>query len=310
MILNEKAKYYFFLFAKIAIALIAFYFIYEKISIQPWEEIESKFSIIDKSFFLLLLPILILSVFNWMAEVLKWQILSEQIKPISYKKSIKIVLSSFAVSTITPNRVGEYGAKVLYYNRSDWKKILSYNFLGNMMQLLVTILMVIVSYFFLPNSILDKIPYLGYFTVILVVIILTIFLFKRNINLSIPWISKNINLTLWSNIDFNSRVKVLSVSTFKYIAFSFQFMLILYFFRGDEVISFFPIIALYYFINSVVPTIFITDLVVKGSVSIMLFSFVGVDEITIIAVVLSAWIINFVLPTLLGVFHLLKKETD
>ena len=310
MILNEKAKYYFFLFAKIAIALVAFYFIYEKISIQPWYEIETKFNEIDRLNFLLLFPILLLSVFNWMAEVFKWQILSEQIKPISYKESFRIVLSSFAVSTITPNRVGEYGAKILYYDKSDWKKILSYNFLGNMMQLLVTLLMIVVSYFFLPSNILDKLPYMGYVSVLLISIILVIFLFKRNINISIPWISKNIKLSLWDNIDFGSRLKVLVISNAKYLAFSLQFMLMLSIFKSENLLLFFPIITLYYLITSVIPTVFISDLLVKGSVSIVLFSFVAVDEITIIAIVLSAWIFNFVIPTLFGVYHLFKKESD
>ena len=310
MILNEKAKYYFFLFAKIAIALVAFYFIYEKISIQPWDEIEAKINEIDRLSFLLLFPILLLSVINWMAEVLKWQILSEQIKPISYKESLRIVLSSFAVSTITPNRVGEYGAKILYYNKSDWKKILSYNFFGNMMQLLVTLLMVVVSYFFLPSNILAKIPLIGYFAILLFSIILMIFLFKKHINISIPWISNNIKLSLWDNIDFGSRLKILIVSSAKYLAFSIQFMLMLSIFTNENLLFIFAIIALYYLITSVIPTVFISDLLVKGSVSIVLFSFIGVDEITVIAVVLSAWIINFVIPTLFGVYHLLKKESD
>ena len=310
MILNEKAKYYFFLFAKIAIALIAFYFIYEKISMQPWDKIKIKFNEIESLSFILLFPILLLSLFNWMAEILKWQILSEEIKKISYRESSRIVLSSFAVSTITPNRVGEYGAKILYYEKSDWKKVFSYNFLGNMMQLLVTFLMVVVSYFYLPSNILDKVPYLGYFSVSLISIILGIFLFKNKINISIPWISKNIKLSLWDNLDYGLRLKVFLVSIFKYIAFSFQFMLIVYFSNIDNVLALFPIIALYYLIISAIPTVFISDLLVKGSVSIVLFSFVAVDEISIIAVVLSTWIFNFVIPTLFGVYHLFKKESD
>jgi len=308
MILNEKAKNYFFIFAKIAIALIAFYFIYEKITMQPWEDIELKIQKIDNSNLFMLFPILLMSVFNWMAEVYKWQKLSDFFKPITLFQSFKIVLSSFAVSTITPNRVGEYGAKVMYYDKTLWKEILSYNFFGNMMQLLVTLLMVVVSYFFLPQTISYILPEFGYFLVLATSIGLVLFLFKSNLKLSLPWISKNVELSLWDTVVTVSRLKILAVSTVRYLFFSIQFLLILSVFENENMLFLFPVIALYYLIVSVVPTIFISDLLIKGSVSIFLFSLVSVDEITVIAVVLLSWIVNFVIPTFIGVSLLFRKN--
>ena len=308
MILNEKAKYYFFLFAKIAIALVAFYFIYQKILIQPWSEIESKIAKIDSVNLFFLIPIFLISFINWVAEIYKWQLLSSLFKPISFLDSYRIVLSSFAVSTITPNRVGEYGAKIVYYDKHLWKNILSYNFLGNMMQLLITLCMVVVSFFFLPNTIIEKFPTVGYVSTLGVSIALFIFLFKSNLRLSIPWVSKNIELSLWRNVNFGTRLKVLVISAVRYLAFSIQFLLILSVFENENVLSLFPVIALYYLIVSVVPTIFILDLLIKGSVSIFLFSFVFVDEITIIAVVLLAWIYNFVFPTIMGLLLLFRRD--
>ncbi|MCK5907577.1 MAG: hypothetical protein KAG37_08290 [Flavobacteriales bacterium] len=309
MILNEKAKYYFFLFAKIAIALFAFYFIYQKILIQPWADIESKIAKIDSLNLLFLIPIFLISFINWVAEIYKWQFLSSFFKPISFKESCRIVLSSFAVSTITPNRVGDYGAKIVYYDKLLWKKILSFNFSGNMMQLLTTLLMVVVSYFFLPDIVIDKLPTIGgYFFIFTASITLFVFLFKTNLKLSLPWISKNIELSLWRSVNFKSRLNVLAISIVRYLAFSIQFLLILSVFENENTLSLFPVIALYYLIVSVVPTIFILDLLIKGSVSIFLFSLVSVDEMTIIAVVLLAWIFNFVLPTITGVLLLFRKE--
>ena len=308
MILNEKAKYYFFLFAKIAIALVAFYFIYEKISIQPWDQIESKYQKIESVDLILLLPIILLSFFNWLAEVYKWKLLSYNFKPLSFSNSFRIVLSSFAASTITPNRVGEYGAKIMFYDKKFWKEVLSYNFLGNMMQLLVTLLMVVSTYYFLPKNILDTLPSIGYYTLIAISVVMFIFLFKKNLKITIPWISKNIELSLWSKIDINSRLKILAISTFRYLLFSIQFLLILSVLEKTNLLSYFSIIALSYLIASFVPTILISDLLIKGSVAIYLFSFVLIDEITIIAVVLLAWMFNFVLPTFIGIYLLFKKK--
>ncbi len=308
MILNEKAKYYFSLFAKIAIALVAFNFIYQKILIQPWEDIADKIEKIDRFNILLLISILLISFINWFAEVRKWEILSSLFKPISLYQSYKIVLSSFAVSTITPNRVGEYGAKVLYYDKSFWKEVLSYSFLGNMMQLFVTLLMVVGSFYFLPDVIMDKLPELGFVLLLAITIVLLVFLFKNNLRVNIPWITKNVELSLWRSVDFRLRAKVFVLSVVRYMAFSIQFLLILSILQGENLLSLFPVIAFYYLVVSVVPTIFISDLLVKGSVSIYLFSLVSVDEITIIAVVLSAWFVNFVIPTLIGTFLLFRKN--
>jgi uncharacterized membrane protein YbhN (UPF0104 family) len=308
MILNEKAKYFFSLFAKIVIAIVAFYFIYQKILIQPWGEIESKIAEIDKVNLFFLIPVFLISIINWLAEVYKWQVLSSFFKPISFLESFKIVLSSFAVSTVTPNRVGEYGAKIAYYDKSLWKSILSYNFLGNMMQLLVTLLMVVVSFYFLSDVIFGQLPIYGYVSLVVFSIVLMVFLFKNNLKLSLPWLSKNIELKLWRTVSFQSRLKILTISVIRYLAFSIQFLLILSVFEEVNVFWMFPIIALYYLIVSVIPTIFISDLLVKGSVSIFLFSLVFVDEITIVAVVLLAWVFNFVIPTLIGILLLFRKN--
>ncbi len=308
MILNEKIKKYVFLFAKITIAIVAFYFIFQKISIQPWAEIKTRVNIMGNNSFFILIPIILLSVFNWMAESLKWQILSTAFKPISYTDSFKIVLSSFAVSTITPNRVGEYGAKILYYNKMFWKEVLSYNFLGNMMQLLVTLVMVIANFFFIPDEVLQVFPKIGFISVLILSILIMFFIFLPKIEFSLPWISKNVDISLWNKINMSLKTKVFVISAFRYFAFSFQFLLILSLFGYKTSFVYFSIITLYYLIVSVVPTIFISDLLVKGSVSIFLFSLVSVDEITMVAVVMLAWFFNFALPTLVGSILLFKKN--
>jgi uncharacterized membrane protein YbhN (UPF0104 family) len=255
---------------------------------------------------LLLFPIFLLSIVNWGAEVLKWQILSEKVKPISYTESFKVVLSSFAVSTITPNRVGEYGAKIIFYNKSDWKQIVSINFLGNMMQLLVTLLMVVISYFALPENIVALFHKILFLAVLLLVLLLLLFIFKSRFRFF--GISEKVELSLWKDVLLTTKLKVLAISLVRYLSFSIQFLLILSVFSNFNSLMFFAVLAVNYLLVSIVPTLFITDLLVKGSISIFLFSFLGVSQITIIAVVLLAWMFNFVVPTIIGTYFLLKKN--
>ena len=308
MIINSKIKYYIFLSAKIAIALIAFYFIYKKISIQPIEKIMSKLSSIHFFRIDIILIVVFLSIVNWWAEIYKWYILSANFKVIDIYKSFKIVIKSFAISTITPNRIGEYGAKVMFYDKRYWKDVIGYNFFSNMVQLNTTILIGVITYFLIPDEIKGNIPFLYFILIFSSLCLLSIFIFKKEISISLPWISNNIDISIWRNINISDRLKVSALSITRYLSFSIQFIFLLSVIEQKNMIFLFPVISLHYVIVSIIPTILFADLLIRGSVSVFLFSLVGIDEITIITVVLSTWMFNFVLPTIIGSIFLLGKN--
>ncbi len=88
--------------------------------------------------------------------------------------------------------------------------------------------------------------------------------------------------------------------------FSHQFFFFLLFFGLD--IDYFialPLIYLMYLISSVIPGFVLFDWLVKGSVAVTLFRYFGVDEIVILSVTASMWILNFAFPALLGSFYVL-----
>ena len=66
------------------------------------------------------------------------------------------------------------------------------------------------------------------------------------------------------------------------------------------------VITSMYLLTSVIPTIFIFDVVVKGSVALYLFGIVQVNEFTILSTTTLMWILNFVLPSLIGSFYILN----
>ena len=75
---------------------------------------------------------------NWILEIKKWQVLVSSFKLITFFEATKQSLSSLTSSLITPNRIGEYGAKALYFDQTDRKRVLFITFIGNSSQLLVT----------------------------------------------------------------------------------------------------------------------------------------------------------------------------
>ena len=68
---------------------------------------------------------------------------------ISFSTAVEQSLGSLTASIFTPNRVGEYAAKCLYYSKEKTKKIIFLNFLGNSTQMIVTIFFGMIGVLFL-----------------------------------------------------------------------------------------------------------------------------------------------------------------
>ncbi len=61
---------------------------------------------------------------------------------------------------------------------------------------------------------------------------------------------------------------------------------------------------------SIIPMLSLFDVLVKGSIAIIIFSFYQVNEASILAIVLLMWIFNFVLPSIVGSYFVLTFSTD
>ena len=97
------------------------------------------------------------------------------------------------------------------------------------------------------------------------------------------------------------------LSTLRYLVFSYQFFFLMSLFEIElGYLESMSIISSMYILSSVIPSIFIFDVVVKSGVAVYLFSFVGVDEIIVLSITTLMWLFNFVLPSILGSYHVLN----
>ena len=85
---------------------------------------------------------------NWGIEAIKWQLLIKHIQQFSFFRSFKSVLSGCSVTMLTPNRVGEYGGRILYVKEDNRIKAISLTIVGSISQLLVTMIMGCFGLFF------------------------------------------------------------------------------------------------------------------------------------------------------------------
>ena len=115
MIRNKNIK---IIFKYVLAPLLAgwlFYSLYQQIKLQPnlYESMalikEAPFGSNGWKFWLVIL----LAFLNWGLEARKWQVLLKPIQQINFFRAYKSVLSGLALSLNTPNRMGEYGGRIL-----------------------------------------------------------------------------------------------------------------------------------------------------------------------------------------------------
>nr|WP_262496106.1 flippase-like domain-containing protein [Confluentibacter lentus] len=315
-----KSKQIFFALIKISIVVGAFYFIYAKLiknddlifSVFCQFLIKNKIFSPKNVFFLI-----VLSIFNWFFEILKWQYLVSEIKKIKFKTALQQSLGALTVSLLTPNRIGEYGAKAIFYNKEFRKRILLINLMSNVMQMSTTCIFGVIGFWFFTSKYALKLDYYKLTLGLLFIIFafsLGAYIMKKS-KFTIKGFSLE-KLKVFIKI-FNKKTIFLGFlfSLIRYLVFSFQFYFLLHIFKVEiSYLNAMMVISSMYFLSSIIPTISFFDVVIKGSVALYLFSFVGVDELVILNITTLMWLLNFVLPSLVGSYFVLNfkypREND
>ena len=307
-----KTKQFFFVLIKISIVVAAFYFIYQKLA----QNSDLKFSVFTElltknTLFSLKNGIILafLSFFNWFFEIVKWQQLVTPIQNISFKNALEQTLGALTASLFTPNRIGEYGAKAMYFTKDYRKRILLITLIGNLIQMGVTVLFGCVGiYFFMKEFqvVLNVSNMLKILIIGLIVIAIIVF-FIRKTKWSIKGFSFEKISTFIKNYPMNIMVYGLVLSLLRYFIFSFQFYYLLTLF-GIEIsyLQAMMLITSMYLLASIIPSIFAFDVVVKGSVAVYLFGFMDVNAVTVLCIVTLMWVFNFVIPSVFGSYFVLK----
>jgi hypothetical protein len=302
--LSHKTKQFFWLILKIAIVFACGFFIYWKLTKNETLPFSNfiDFSIKNNVFSLKNIFFLaFLSFFNWFFEIKKWQKLVNSFSKINFTTAVNQSLASLTVSLFTPNRIGEYVAKAVYFNKTERKKIVLLNAAGNIYQLFATVFFGFfgIAFFLYEQKIgihLSKI-------VIIISIILICFLgtyaFVRQNKLVKKLILK---ITQFINsISLKTHFQTLVFSFARYLIFSHQFYFLLLIFNIQiDYFTTISAITTMYLLSSFLPMIAFLDVIVKSSIALWIFSFLNVDATVILASSTLMWIFNFVIPAILG----------
>jgi len=310
--LPYKTKQFFFVLIKLSIVVGASYYVYNRLvnngelDFRVFVDFLSKNDVFTTKNALFAL---FLTVFNWFFEIIKWQKLVATIKKISPFEATKQSLSALTASLFTPNRIGEYGAKAIYFPKRFRKRVLLLNLIGNASQMCVTLILGGIGLYYLVTRYHVDISYYRVSRFALLVLMVALFgLFGVTQNrYKIKGFSMEKIMTFIKGIPLQKKIIVILLSGIRYTIFSFQFYFLLSLLGAElDYLDAMIGITSMYLLSSIIPTLFIFDVVVKGSVGVYIFGHLGINELPLLSVITLMWTLNFVLPSIFGSFHVLN----
>ncbi len=288
----------------------AFYFIYNQLANNDkldWVQFTAKFkkkqSVVGISF------ILLLSILNRYFEILKWQNLASYLKPISVSEATKQVLAALTAGIFTPNGVGEYAGKALYYQKSEAKKVVFLNLICNGIQMVLTVIIGIFGllYFNARSNVITTKTVAILFGILIFTSVLLFSVKKLTIKgYSIEKLIHKIN-----GIPKKIHQRNILLGICRYLVFSHQYYFL--FLAFDVDLAYLPLMAAVtsvYFLASSLPSFQFLDFAVKGSVAIFFFGILGVNEWIVIFVTTLMWFLNIVLPVVIGSYYVLSFKSS
>lgn len=249
------------------------------------------------------------SILNWTLEILKWQNLVAVIRPISFSEAAQQSLSGMALSVFTPNGIGDYGAKMLYFEKSKTQTVVLLNFLANGVQMAFTTLFGLIGlgYFIFRFAVHSSLYWsvgLGLGLTFLFFLLLYFFRNKDFWGYTIRqfWVeAKQISPTI--------HLKNGLYGLLRFLVFCHQYTYILYLLKVElpypEIMA---TLFVMYVTASVIPNFQIADVALKGSIAIYLFSLQGISEWPIVLTAFTMWLFNYILPSIIGSYYVLKYQ--
>ena len=310
---------------KIGIVAFALFFLYQQLTSKSSVEQFDLDQILVKlqENYIVVTVVILMMLLNWFLESLKWRFLISKIEKVSIKRSIRAIFSGITVSAFTPNRVGEYGGRVFCLEKADRIKGVLITVIGSMAQLVTTIVFGSIGILLLPNlmpefdSLLSNIVF-AYPIMLFLLILLNVLLVTLSLNASVFSVVlskikflrkfKKYN-EVFSFYNSSELLEILLYSVGRYIVFTTQFFILLQVF--DVQIGYVDamiLITTMLLVISIIPTIAITEIGIRGSVALFLFGLVSVNAIGILSATFVMWVINLLLPALIGTIFIFSLK--
>lgn len=268
-----------------------------------------------KGNYLMLVVVVFLMLLNWSLETIKWKLLIDKIHFISWLDAIEGILFGITFSLFTPSRVGEFGGRVFALESDRIQAIVS-TVVGSASQMVVNLSLGSIG-FLLYLLIIEKTELYSFLPIFGIVVLLIVLLHVSFFNLDVisskfPKIKQldvvRTHISIIQKYSLEDLVRVELLSLGRYIIYTTQFIVLLYFFDIQisllEIVIIATTIFLFQTINPF--NIALIDFGFRGNVALYFLSAYTDNNLNILAATILLWFVNLIIPAIFGGISALK----
>jgi hypothetical protein len=240
--------------------------------------------------------LLLLFLGNYLMEAIKWQNLLASWSPISIFKSYKSVLIGQAFAFFTPARSGDYVGRILLLPPGSKIKGVAQLAWSSYAQLIITISIGSIALFF--N--LPFLPWIKWFMPVGLAAALIVYFHPGQFK---GWLNKINKLQIENSLKLN----LLGISFLKYTIFVLQYTWAVKMLNIPIApIDLWTALGVLFLLLSIIPSISLTDLVIRGQIIVVLLEPYYNNSLMLICLSTIIWAVNFLLPAIIGAFLLIN----
>ncbi|MBK0384111.1 flippase-like domain-containing protein [Pedobacter sp. SD-b] len=302
---------------KIIIVALAAYFIYHKLSdntnLKNFLNLIHQLNIVKV--WAVIGLVLLLMFANWLLESAKWMFLVRKIEIISFYKAVESVFCGLTWAIFTPNRIGEYGGRIFFLSSRKRIKGMVAMSVGQIAQMVITnVLGALALLWFIYNfKPLDQ-----WLFIAICVLVMGFCFFFLLFYFNIRWLEKSLNsikflrrfksfFSVLSDYHKSELAKVMLYSLARFAVFTSQYLMVIHLLI--PAIPYYEsalMVFLLFFIQSALPSLDLLDVGVRSLTATYFFSFITHQEIAVMAAAALIWLVNLIIPAVLGSYFVFK----
>ena len=315
--MTGKNKKILSLLIKAAIVLFAFWFIYHKlVANKNLSDFRTLLKDIDQLEITAVIGLVVLLMFaNWLLEAAKWKYLMSHIEAISFYRAIESVFCGLTMAIFTPNRLGEYGGRVFFL--SPRRRIVGVVAMsvGSIGQLVLTnVFGAIAACFFVYRFIpIDRVLFIAVvFLAVFFCLFFIVFYFNikwlNGLLLSFKFTRKYKKFySILGRYRRKELLRIIGYCLARYLVFSSQyFILFIWLIPGLHYADIVMMTCLLFLVQSALPSLDLFDVGIRSVTAVELFKHVTDQHVAVIACTASIWLINIIIPAILGAYFVFK----
>lgn len=268
-----------------------------------------------------LLVALILGGASWVVEAHKWKLLVAPLQPASLSSALRATLVGTSMGIFTPNRTGEWFGRAMQADKGMRTQAGLAALLGSTAQTVTTALFGLLALLLVPLVVRSEgvvsraLPALATIAALCTTALLWLYFHHRALHviartLPLPRTVKEASehLLRYAPMD---RTRFLGWSALRYVLFAAQFALLIVLCTGStDGVSALVAVPIIYLTTTLLPTMVLSELGVRGSAAVALLAPTGMSEPGILVACLAMWLMNVVAPAVIGVVLLWAQRKE